>query len=426
MNTAADSIENANDLGAEERGVYEVPAAVLAEVVSAVMKANNRLTRHGSTELFTFTAEEFTKTRTREGVAEHAPWVRIALSAPTIAVGDWVFVATLDREDAGFITRTAPGENLDGWTRPEENLCQHCNVARERKRTYVLRHAVTGELKQVGSTCLELFLGMPVHGLWALTFEPVDEAEVSGYDGDRYWSAEQRSYDIRSLLALGWVLSEQGRSFVSRGRASGDYDLTATADAVMSVVFDATSQDTKRRSAAREIYRQAHLVPQETIDDIIGAVDSVEASSDYGQNLRVAVESRYISYRTVGVAVSLITVYCRQIDREIEASRLPLIVDEYLGDKGDKITDITGTVTAVRYFDNSYGRSISTSTMIVIRADSGHQIKWMASKEIDLDRGARVQVSKATVKGHETYNDHAQTVVIRAKLNNVSDDESSG
>ncbi|BAH56017.1 hypothetical protein [Rhodococcus opacus] len=97
--------------------------------------------------------------------------MRLDLSAPRIGFDGWVFVARLVEEEAGYVSFCAPGQNLDGWSRPDTPHCDYCGKFRRRAMLYVLRHTDTGEIKQVGASCITLFLGVKVAGLWTLEFD---------------------------------------------------------------------------------------------------------------------------------------------------------------------------------------------------------------------------------------------------------------
>lgn len=75
----------------------------------------------------------------------------------------WSFVAQLShREEANIIRRrdnaAVSDEALLAYRSGGAN-CGHCDVKRMRHQTYVMHHEETGETIQVGSSCLEQFLG---------------------------------------------------------------------------------------------------------------------------------------------------------------------------------------------------------------------------------------------------------------------------
>ena len=74
---------------------------------------------------------------------------RIPLEYPIIALGSWKVLGKLEPFGEGRIAFAAsddPVENAQlGEYREAEPCCEHCNKKRQRKDTYVVRHADTGE-----------------------------------------------------------------------------------------------------------------------------------------------------------------------------------------------------------------------------------------------------------------------------------------
>lgn len=70
----------------------------------------------------------------------------------------WSFVATLDHTPDGNVIRSVPGFEVDPKFRSGLPCCEHCQTARNRRDTYVVRHE-DGRVLQVGSTCMKDFLG---------------------------------------------------------------------------------------------------------------------------------------------------------------------------------------------------------------------------------------------------------------------------
>ncbi|EHI43407.1 hypothetical protein OPAG_06685 [Rhodococcus opacus PD630] len=90
-----------------------------------------------------------------------------------------LFFARLGEGEAGYVSFCAPGQNLDGWSRPDTPHCDYCGKFRRRAKLYVLRHTDTGEIAQVGASCITLFLGVKVAGLWTLEYD-LDEHLPAG------------------------------------------------------------------------------------------------------------------------------------------------------------------------------------------------------------------------------------------------------
>ena len=81
--------------------------------------------------------------------------------------GGWRFLAALDATPAAdgavnWIVRCAPGVDDDALNRGQlrQGACDHCETVRPgRRHLYAVQHTDTGELRQVGSTCIKDFLG---------------------------------------------------------------------------------------------------------------------------------------------------------------------------------------------------------------------------------------------------------------------------
>ncbi|MFE7421113.1 hypothetical protein [Rhodococcus sp. NPDC057529] len=84
----------------------------------------------------------------------------------------------------------------------------------------MLRHGDTGEITQVGASCITLFLGVKVAGLWTLEYD-LDE-HLPALGGQRWGEptvGEDRSLHTLDTIALALAFSDGGRGYVSRARA---------------------------------------------------------------------------------------------------------------------------------------------------------------------------------------------------------------
>jgi hypothetical protein len=74
-------------------------------------------------------------------------------------IGDWEFVATVEHADeAGNLIKSVPGAGqIPIKFRKTQPICEHCNTARRRFETFVIRNRKTGDHKQIGRNCLQDF-----------------------------------------------------------------------------------------------------------------------------------------------------------------------------------------------------------------------------------------------------------------------------
>jgi hypothetical protein len=113
--------------------------------------------------------------------------------------GGWRLVADLERvtdqktRERLTLVRTAVGETCPEQYRAEPEQCEHCGLGRTRNRTFVIAHE-DGRMMQVGSTCLDEYLGAEALSAW-LTLSKItaaadgwgvgvwDEGEFARYRG---------------------------------------------------------------------------------------------------------------------------------------------------------------------------------------------------------------------------------------------------
>lgn len=395
---------------------YEIHADRLEELAARVDKANRRLARAKAADQFTFSFEPFVL----EGVDEfgepvHVPMLRVVLSAPRIKAGGYTFVASLTREPGGMVVRTAPGQSLDGWERPEEHGCDYCGKSRGRNTSYVVRNDVTGEVMQIGKSCLVPFLGISPAGLWTLELDP-DDLLPEGDDREYFGGHVPRLYPIRELLALAWVVSEDGQRFVS-ARQAREWEKPSTAGTTLFVWNwrPVGSGAEKQRPYVEEMRRAARDVPGSVLDELLEAAGALDPETDYGANMAAALSADMISASSARLVVSLIAVRNRLVRDRIAAADRAAIVDAWLGNVGDKLENLDVTVrVAMRVDGYAYN---STDTIVVMRTGCGHALKWKASGvRPDIEEGGAYQLVRATVKDHGEYRGSKQTVVTRCKL----------
>ena len=377
--------------------------------------ANRKLERNGIESRFTYTVTGQWEL-TDEGVVTIRKIV--AISHPTIGLAGWDFIGTVIVEEGGTIVNMVPGEQTPaGFERPDNHNCDHCGVRRDRVKSYLVRNTETNEVKQVGSSCLELFFGLSIKGLWVLeAFTAEELAEMAEEASDREGGTDRRvrTYDVRFLIALAYVITNGGKGFVSRGNADPENGRYATADDVMETInyrpFGRVNYAEQEMMRQRKIDASA-LDPQ-IVDTILAFADTL-GSSDYAQNAQVAAHSSNVSYRAVGVLVSLVGVWYRAQEKKASEETTPRL-NEFYGDIKQRLRGLELTVVSMREIESDYG----TSTLLVMRDAEGRTFKWFSSNLYDFEAGA-VLTLDATVKDHEVYQDLNQTVLTRGKIHKI-------
>lgn len=398
----------------------------LDEAIARIDKANRRLGREGIDERFTYTVEI---TEVHRAVNERevrfgalpgsiidASTATLTLSAPRISHAGWTFLAACDRtpETGTMVVRTAPGIDLEGW-RPEPGLCDHCGLVRQRNTTYIVGDEA-GQRLQVGSTCMEAFLGIKPVGLWSMTFDLDDLKE--GDEGEWAASLATRQYlSLRTFIAEVLAVSDRGRRFISRSAAAYSDD-SATVDTIDAILRPINARDP--RAAIERDEAQAKVdeyLSDGTVDEVLAAGRTIEGTGDYPTNLRAVLEGAVISLKHRGIAASAVSVWTRGKKKEAEAQTAEKTLAEmpegYFGELKERLRDIKATVTYVYGYYNYFGGVERPATIVTFTTDEGYVLCWKASKDVDVEVGQRVLVT-GTVKGFDEFRGVRQTGLTRA------------
>lgn len=414
--------------------VLEFPAYRLPELINKIDIANRRLAKTEITERFTVTTEAIDRKVLKGGIKLEdgtlfgateviEPYIRATLNDLKITAGHYTFVAALVGEEAGYTVHCAPGQNLDGWQRPavDDITCDHCNLKRDRRRLYIVRDERDGRLAQIGHSCIELYTGLKLKGLWALEFGKQLRGFGSDSDGG---GPRDYSAPVDRVLGLSFAFADEGRGYVSMNAAEFS-DRNPTAGEVRIALFgrvDAPRAKDYRSHAdylrALEDYRRfldniqrgiAFSEDADLIAEIRAAADTLAPGTDYADNMRVILAGEYVSYRNVGVLASLVAVYSRKKELRVQREKAPAPAKGFLAPVKTRVRNISLVLTTVKTWEGQYG----WTTLLVGRTPEGTIVKWFASGEKDYRAGDTLNLKAATVKAHEEYQGQDQTVITR-------------
>lgn len=424
--------------------VYRIPEERLGELRSKIEKINDRCEKLGFPPV---SLEELGSEMTEltVGPAEQRRWVkvfsvRIRGEAPQVA--GWTFMASLDHSFPGgtLVTSFFPyGEagmaGVPERYRKADNSCDHCGHNRRRVKTFLLRHDATGDWKQVGSTCLQDFVGDAYNPdsaasmcQWlrdladdAACFEAEELGMLGGGGGAGYaelgdflaeavaeirlaggYTSYQDALDLRGR----WTASEVRERVWGKSRPSGN---------------DATTDADREKAAKIVAWAKADLVGKPGL-------------SDYEHNLAVVTDAGFVSTGVSGLAASMPVAYDRAMVRKLGEVEGP---GEWFGTP-KKRADFVLTVLRQNTSEGFYG----TTWIFGMRDADGNDAVWFASSppkltppkgmtdcaELhDWHAAHLVEVGKtykvkATVKSHGEFRGRKQTVLTRcAFLKEVSD-----
>lgn len=334
----------------------------------------------------------------------------------TVKHNDWTFVAVVDHKEAGNIIR----QYVTDLEVPEryyttDKVCEHCNTRRNRKDTYLVYNEVTGEWKQVGKSCLEEFtngLSAEAVAQYIAYFDRLIEGEAipSGSGYERYYPVDEILLYARECVRhFGYWKTDAERS--TKERAT-DYYRACTGGIVVSKSYTA-----RLFEEMREVNFNADT--EENTRFVESALEWIASTTDnnsYMHNLRTICSEGYGKYKDLGILVSLISTYIRQVERDAEvAERKQKAADEasvssHVGNVGDKVKVEVSSFECVYSQDTMYGPCFLYKFVDMI----GNVFMWSTSKWLADD--AQISSLSGTVKNHDEFKGVKQTFLTRCKV----------
>lgn len=330
----------------------------------------------------------------RLGASEKIKHVKVLVDGEAPKFNGWKFVARLEHLPEGSLAYCAPNEECPEEFRHGGPVCQHCNLARKRKDTYVLKHD-SGDFKQVGSDCIADFLGHKDPAALAAAAE----ALTSGLENlmEHYGTGGIAGHvALLPLLTMtSAVIKKHG--WTSATAAKEDFRKVATRDLVMEQLWD-------RVEEADAIYPD-----EQDTKAASGAIEWAKAQrpeNDYLSNIRVIGAAGVTTRKGLGLAVSILPSHQRALGREAErAARAKAEADsKFVGEVGARqVFDVEVVLVMPR--DGDWG--VKYFTKMVDK--DGNVLVWYA--QTNLEKG-KYRI-KATVKKHDTYQGTKQTTLTR-------------
>lgn len=414
-----------------ETRVFNVLLSRKDSVEAGLLALQKRAARKGLPALAWTWGKAYAETivRTHEGGAEETIKVtRIPLSlvSTELKFAGWTFVAVLQHMDGENIVRVVGSVELPIHYRTRGPACDHCGHDRRRNDTYVLVHE-SGKFVQVGSTCIEDFLGG--QGASALAAraclladacglgEGGEEGGFGGGGSGSFMLAEYLSFVAWDVRTLGWVSRSVARDQGKLASADNAWIMMTDQKKCAEAKCEPSAEDIALAAAA-EVWAESLL-------------DPAVANSDYLHNLRVVARSGLVTARTCGIAASMVTAYQRFLgDERKRAERAARPSNNvHVGTVGKRETFVA-TLDFVTGYDTNYGYTTVLKFLTEpsgaegSRVLGGETIVWKASStEIGrADVGKRFEVT-GMVKKHDEYKGQKQTMMNRCKLTELAVEE---
>jgi len=316
----------------------------------------------------------------------------------------WRLVAELEQrtnKETGervSIVRSVYDEECPKHYRDEPERCEHCNLTRVRNSTFVIAHE-DGAAIQVGSTCLDEYLGASALSAWLVTSQlseaadgwstlgavwDADEfARYRGHVGD--WGSPVPAADF-----LAAVCAEARVYGFSSSRASA-HPNRATGRQVWAGMQDASHERVTHADIARSVDVAAWIVER-------------APDSDWGHNLRTILAAGEVGWLDANMLASAYSVQARE----------SATTDEHVPncEVGDRVV-LDVRVSDIRSWDDL--NWMVERFAVTFTDEAGRQIAWFTTAPGDVEVGDAYRVT-AKVKRLGEYRGVAQTEVTRPAL----------
>ncbi|MEY9937626.1 hypothetical protein [Streptacidiphilus sp. MAP5-3] len=391
---------------------FSVPATAERRVRQMVEATNARAALHGLTGYQMSVTAPFLSDYTDPfsgGVIGQRPTVTVQLTGAVPRHQGWTVLARLDHEEEGeMIISLFPGLSdeqaaaANGY-RAVANLCHGCRAARHRTATYLVRHD-SGEFRQLGSTCVEPYTGLPIKGLLALwRIQAIKDSDWDEKDGGV--PADLRVPVAEVLRVAAAVVAADGRYY---SRADEWRRVMPTAHAVEDYFFNAKAP--QEWKAALDADPDAR-----TTGEAIRAWAAQGYGDDDAYRHKIGQLARVetVSPRHLSVLVSAIAGWRRDQERaEAECAAEQSTAQGIIGQRHT----VPATVTAVIPLeDRHYGYRVQSRNLIKFQDVNGNVFVWFSSAAKLPARGDQVEVT-GTVKEHGSHSGTVQTVLTRCRI----------
>ena len=331
----------------------------------------------------------------------------VIIEHPKVIVpGGWEFVASLEHTEEGNITHNIGGKDLPQQYRDCEPWCDHCQLRRNRKDTFVVVDPQQ-QYKQIGRNCLAEYLGVDgtMYANAAEIYYTASELGGAGEGGDS-WGGGGPSYDYLEAY-LSFVAEVIGiNGWVSR-KTAREYDKQSTSDIAYVHMHPPMYQKRSDRLFDKPSSKSEELA-KEAIAWCENLDDAKVHDSEYLHNIRIIARRGIIGAKQYGFAASIVSAYQRElVDQSNRIRQAKQAADSKHVGEIKKRQNFTVTVEKVLQFDSNFG----IKHLHLMSDSDGNRLVWWSTGNV-LDIG-KVMLIKATVKAHSERNGVKQTELTR-------------
>ena len=395
--------------------MYEIFEGNMERLEKKLNRIANKCNKYGCEFKYEQVGETFREIKDDKGNVIVARFVQIDVEGKAL-INDWEFIASVEHTEEGNIIKHANNAvEVPERYYNSKPVCEHCNSARYRKNTYIVRNVNSGEFKQVGKSCLNDFtngMSAEVIAHYMSLFDEViaGEAPYPGSHYERYIDKlEGIQFIAETIRKFGYVRTHDS-GLSTADRALNYYDAYyKDAGRHMQAILEKEMEDVSFDHEAAEVVAEV-----KTVLDWIAEQDE---ENNYFHNLKVVCASKYIKRRNFGLLASVFPAYNRELEYQAEkaererkaaAERANEANSVYVGNVKERIKIDVHSVKCVTSFESDFG----IVRIYKIVDVNGNVFTWKTGNYID----GEVKTITGTVKGHSEYRGIKQTEITRCRI----------
>jgi hypothetical protein len=406
---------------------YKIPASRLTELEKRIAKINKRADKleKPPVSLVIGDRERVTVERKslpglRMGTSFSYEAVNVEVIGETPVLNGWEFLTTVLHRPAGNEFVNLPGTSeadLSNFVFTDKD-CDHCHMKRVRNATFIVRNVESGELKQVGSTCLGDFTGYHSPQAAAKAIENI----YNLLRDLRTWTGSTAGRTTRTFFLEEWMAfvsySVRVHGFVSRNK-SYDTNEEATTDRAKRHIL-AAGNDEDVPVPTDEDFATAQRVIAYVRENLVTPSNDFEKqlAAAYASDMDDAVAENTMGLTAAGFA------YMWRAEKEAAKAQTQES-QEYYGDVDGKYN----LILTVEKIGNAFlSRSeFWTTPYNFVDAQGRHFVWFSTAKSVDLEAGKTYSI-RGTVKDHrvDNYSGNKQTLLTRCKVNGEAQSSPAG
>ena len=386
-----------------ESAKYKIPFDNLPKAVAKIATINKKALKNGLSPMSieygeTFITEEemFTRDYTRKVKVD---WVEISIKGTFPVIDGWRCFASIEHEDGVNLINVHGDKDVSKWRAIDEPVCEHCHTKRIRKYSYLIENLKTGDIKQVGKSCLKDFLKKDPDTM--LNYLAWFDGFIREFEeGGEYWGGRPvPKYDILDVAEIAAMAVREWGFTPSR-------DIGSTKDAIVEWLNDPKSQ--------REfpITENDKVVAKRTLDSFgeAGVFSNFEKMMEDLITVKI-ITTKYFGY-VAGAVFGNIKKTEKAASQAMDALNYK---NEHIGTVKER-TEFDVKLEATRVIHGDYG---ATTIHDFVTTDN-HKLVWFCSGKGLLEAGL-TEIGEeitivGTVKGHGEFNGLKNTVINRVKM----------